>query len=334
MSRLVLHIGGVKTGTTFVQEVLFQNRGVLQENLIGTPFTNRNQFQLALVGAEKKQQPRFTQWARINESEVPEYPDRLRREIETCASQFETTYITSEFMTQSVTRLEGVRRIANIISGIFDEILIVYFVRRPELLSISLYSTAIRAGRINCFSTGEALGKNSLFQSSRAMLWREGIPNADFHTIPYIESAESSEVVRRLTLCLAPSEPDFWQKLAVPSHRTNASLTSIGLEVLRLLNMDFSGDLKCPRREMIGVVENLTSHFGKAGLTEKEYLSASQYCYSETLKIQALLNSEDKQLFLDQLPGAFAATSQTQAATLHDGLIQDLRLSVMRLLPC
>jgi hypothetical protein len=324
MTTLLMHIGGPKTGTTFIQQLLFENRKFLSDFCIGPAFNDRNHFQLALVGAEEAARKRFYKWGKTSAEDFFEFERSVRSQLIEAAEKYNFSYITSEFLFQDVSTPQGVSRVASVIHDIFDRVILVAFVRRPEFLIIPYYSTQVKAGRSIPIESDELLGSKTLMQSKKINMWRKHFKADEFKIFPYFEGDSSASLMNRFLSSF--EHRDFGFGLQVPKARVNQSLTRIGLESMRILNSMGENWPSDKRAGAVRFIEFETKKYGKAGLTEQQYVEARKFCEAETLELEEMLENEDRSLFRNHRPARFSSIGQDLIPQLFSNQINDLIL--------
>jgi hypothetical protein len=307
-----MHIGGPKTGTTFIQQTLFENRKILNNFGIQAPFANRNHFQLALIGSEANARNRFYKWAETNAEDFQNFELSVRRRLYESSKMSDISYVTSEFLFQSVTSVDGVKRIASIIEGLFERVLVIAFVRRPEFLILPMYSTQVRSGRTEVINAEELSGKKVQTQSRKLSLWSNFFPANEFMTFPYLENEGGPQLFSRFFRCFNRS--DASSEIRLLDARINQSLTRIGVEVLRKLNHRADKLTESERRKVIRLIESDATWDEKACLTKEQFLLAEEVSRVENVNLGKFMYDEDRLRFIEQTPSKFAEVSQDVVA--------------------
>jgi hypothetical protein len=151
MKTCVLHIGTEKTGTTALQEWLYDNksklsrRGFFLSNKIGVP-NNR------LFPAYFSQM--LDDWAQVNKIHSIEEKTYFFRKFEATMSEdfrvalkdHDYFIISSEHLHSRITERDEIMRIKAFLDAAFDRVLIVCYFRNQLDLSLSLFSTSLKVG--------------------------------------------------------------------------------------------------------------------------------------------------------------------------------------------
>ena len=158
MTRLVLHIGTEKTGSTTIQKFLDVNRDALSDRRFYTPRTMGNpttsavnHLALCILAQNPDTEyktPRLL--AGIQDGEVEDFvrTERLRFEAEMSSLPpfVHTVVMSSEFLHSQLVDPDEINRLYSYLSQLFSEIEILVYLRRQDLLALSLFSTRIKGG--------------------------------------------------------------------------------------------------------------------------------------------------------------------------------------------
>lgn len=153
MTKLYLHIGTEKTGTTTLQEVLFQNKESLRKE--GIHFLQsaglRNNRKIPAYCMNDDNYDDFFQNLRIDSLEKKklfrtEFLSQLTKEIQELPTDIHSVIISSEHLHSRTRTLEEVRNVKALLSSFFNEIKVICYVREQSATAVSLYSTGIKAG--------------------------------------------------------------------------------------------------------------------------------------------------------------------------------------------
>lgn len=241
MSRLVLHIGLEKTGSTYLQAFLRANVAHLAEQGVGCPDFWRGGEHLDFLMAG---QPEIGWMHRRYEIRTPEQLDdlrlRVRQGLEQMAGAFPTTIITSERL--SVVRdQEAISNYAAMCREYFDDVEVVAYLRRPDHAVGSYYGQSVKVGRSNR-DVDDFMAKpgKSLDLASIIKRWRREFGRESFYAWPYLERYKTggdtalSVLLRHAGLTPpTPEEPGAWQR---PERNLNVRLSAEATEYVRLLN--------------------------------------------------------------------------------------------------
>ena len=154
MTRLILHIGKEKTGTTYIQKKIAANRSALSSlGLVdtGKEFGSGDHCWITILGYEEKQNDDVTRNLQINENS-----DFLRKlKIQSRQKDLlnfaknhsgQTLVSSSEHMSSRLTSVNQIERLRNALKPAFDEVVVLVYLRDPLELAVSLWSTALKNG--------------------------------------------------------------------------------------------------------------------------------------------------------------------------------------------
>jgi hypothetical protein len=189
-------------------------------------------------------------------------------------------------------------------------------------LIVPTYSTAVRAGRSHPIESRELCGINTQRQSRIVELWRKRFDGIDFNVFPYLESDSGNCLVTRFLSCVDISGLET--VLRIPDLRINQSLSSVGIESLRIFNGIFCNLSINNRHEVIQVIESETSKYRKSVLTEKQFEDAKKFSEFETLKLQEMMQPIHQTKFRDQDPLTFAQISQDLISLIYENEIKEV----------
>lgn len=195
--RLVLHIGGEKTGTTALQDFLSRNSQAIHENEgILYPVAGPLCFNSAHF-------PVLTAFLPAGSLEfVPPdknlTPDRLQQELLAISETFKprTLILSAEHFTSRMKQPAVSAFLAMLRSmKCFDDISAVFFVRAQDELAISSFSTALKFGRRDWFATQHIGAKNPYFNHfAAAEMWASELGDKAILVRPYARGATNVPV--------------------------------------------------------------------------------------------------------------------------------------------
>lgn len=151
MKKLILHIGTEKTGTTSIQNFLYENRNELLEKNIYIPknLGYKNHRKLATICMNDGHTDDHHKSLNLqNSNEIKSWQKKTRFQIENELKEItqETTIITSEHFSSRLTNKYEVIRLKELLANFFDDIKVVIYLRRQDEYAVSLYSTALKDG--------------------------------------------------------------------------------------------------------------------------------------------------------------------------------------------
>ena len=151
--KAIIHIGTEKTGTTSIQEFLYQNQNLLREK--GYHFIQsagkKNHRQLVAYCLNDYRNDEFFKINKINTGEEKkrfkeDLLNKFEEEILSLPESIHTVIISSEHFHSRTKTEEEVKNAHTLLSPYFTDIKIVCYVREQVKMCTSLYSTAIKAG--------------------------------------------------------------------------------------------------------------------------------------------------------------------------------------------
>ena len=154
-----MHLGLEKCGSTTIQAGLRANRRALGKANLRVPrsvgFPNATR--LAAFASEFRQTQRLVhRWQGVNSAdELEQYRNRFRAELieEVEGAPARLSFIcSSEHLTSQVRDEDEIHRLSGLLHETFDEVECLIVIRRQDLLCLSRYSQALRAGRKRTFA--------------------------------------------------------------------------------------------------------------------------------------------------------------------------------------
>ena len=155
LSKIILHVGAEKTGTTTIQNFMALNRAAFLKNKIFYPSTpgNSNHTKLAIYTLNKNKG--LGERLKIhNENMYAEFRSKfesdLRNEIH--ESNSDIVFLSAEWLHPRVSHENEFSRLRKLLYSLADDVRILLYIRRQDQAYVSYYSTSLRAGNINRFS--------------------------------------------------------------------------------------------------------------------------------------------------------------------------------------
>lgn len=151
--KLILHIGTEKTGTTTIQEVLFESRKCLEGR--GFHFVQsagvKNNRKIPAYCINEDRYDDFFKSKKITTSEEKRrfkeaFFDSFKTEIENLPDSIHTVIISSEHLHSRTNSIEEIENVKRFLSAFFGSIKVICYVREQSAVAESLYSTAIKGG--------------------------------------------------------------------------------------------------------------------------------------------------------------------------------------------
>ena len=161
---LLLHIGAEKTGTTAIQQGLSLNRDILLKKGYYFPSSlgESNHVRLTSYALEDHKIPELRLADNISSSgQLPEYRnsiyENLRNELANVNA--DSVIMSNEHCASRLILLSEINRLRDMLSKLFDNITIIFYIRQQESCLISNYSTAIKTGYTKLLQTPEEFAK-------------------------------------------------------------------------------------------------------------------------------------------------------------------------------
>jgi hypothetical protein len=235
VTRLVVHAGMAKTGTTALQSFFAHNREQLAERGVAycTGFRRRNHAELAVAFSSKVTPLTRTEGVSDSDSRAG-----LREELRkilgdpTAAPAFLTS---SEHLSTLVRDDVDVAHLADFLQSIYDEVVVLLVMRRADYWTPSAYVEAVKAGERRPFDEDFiarrwfVLDHDDLFRR-----WSQAFGTDNVHAIPFLETDKSDPTLLPARVLAAAGIPlgtiDDWP---LPPRVANTSLSAYGTEVLR-----------------------------------------------------------------------------------------------------
>ncbi len=161
--NIILHIGSIKTGTTFLQRSLFSNRSVLSKNFgilypkLEESYNHRSLLLATGYGLYDESQIKFTdihKKLKINslsslQKGLTEIGSQLRSQI--YAGRPHTVILSSEHLHSRIVKINQIIALRNFLTDYFSpsNIKIILYIRRQDLLVVSRFATFLRSGHCN-----------------------------------------------------------------------------------------------------------------------------------------------------------------------------------------
>jgi hypothetical protein len=194
--RLVLHIGMPKCGSTSIQNTLLINRNELVKNCIYVPeFINfDNHWLLCAATKQDCDLSYFTNILKVFKCEefhgikrgLLEKLEGLKDKIEADSSSH-TIVISSEFFYGKCQSLESIIKVREYLSGLFDEVCIIFVTKHPTLVLRSMYAQFVQGPNMGCIGFEEYVSVNNkkdFYNYDRQLSkWKTAFPEATVHVI-------------------------------------------------------------------------------------------------------------------------------------------------------
>ena len=288
MSRLVMHIGFEKTGSTYMQAFLRDNAAVLREQGVGYPDFCRGPEHLEIYMAGL---PEIDWMHRRFEIRTPEQHQALRDQVHAglahMSSRYETSMITSERLSVIRNR-NAIRNLAEMCRQHFDTVEVVAFLRRPDHAVGSYYGQAVKVGLISRAVPDFMTQQGRMLDLASVMTkWLDVFGPESVYAWPYLERyktvSDAALGVLMRHLGLTPPTPEIPGPWKRPDRAINVRLSAEATEYVRLLNprvprWRVDGRWNGPQRNLL--VEEVSVRFpGKDAAAPPDLLEAVRQAY-------------------------------------------------------
>jgi hypothetical protein len=244
MTRLVLHVGLAKTGTTAFQAFLSANRRQLAA--AGLHFAEMlrgpNHAQLAAAFST-----RITGVSRAMGVHALDDRIKLRQHLARKlrrADRAPAWIASSEHISTMLRRPDNIVDLAGFLHEFFDDVLVLIAVRRADFWVPSAYVEAVKAGNTRRLDE-QFVQQRSYLLHHRKMLrrWSAAFGARQVRIVPFLETdkdAPAALPARLLSVAGVPVEAVTG--LPTPPHVRNEALSAEAVEVLRLINAQLCDD--------------------------------------------------------------------------------------------
>lgn len=278
--KIILHIGCEKTGTTSIQNTLFFNKQLLAERdsiLYPKSLGGKNHWKIGIYACDEDKN--LTRHLAKGESlEVFRNKLEVAFSEEVAASEASTIIISNEWLHSRVRNQNEFERLKQLLLKVSDNIQVIMYVRRQDKMAVSLYSTALKAGKCHPFSFPAVSSKKSLpYYYDFFSIYKNWVSlvGGELVTVRGFDKKflYKGDVVKDFINEVGLDEKGF-----VYMNDDNLSLTLLGTKVLRVVNY------------FIFPFENKLSHRFKRNI---RYKVASYF----PGKLSIDLNSKEAKLF-------------------------------------
>ena len=272
--RIYLHIGTEKTGSTSIQTFLTQNRDQLRGLgfLYPACFHLANQIGLAAYAAPAERlKELLPQIGVAHARKLPEYREELERNFAEEVAAFTlrdgTLLLSNEHLHSRVSAQSEIERLRDLLGRYSADIRVLVYLRRQDLLAVSLVSTLYKAGHTKPWHLPEG-GPNqpryydyaTLLRNYGAVFGEENCIVRLFEPSRFVGGELIQDYAATTGLTVTPD--------MVQPPRQNMSVSSLGMSILAELNKHIpSGRRANPRMARGELVSTVTrDHLGQAAL--------------------------------------------------------------------
>ena len=152
--KLILHIGTEKTGTTSIQEFLYENNEALKDRGVFFPLSpcGSNKFpnhrKLATACFDDGHVDDSFSSLRLSDFEFSNWSESILKEIkdELKSSDCSVHILSSEHFSSRLKSIDEINRLHTFLSEIYSEIEVLVYFRRQDQYVVSSYSTLLKSG--------------------------------------------------------------------------------------------------------------------------------------------------------------------------------------------
>lgn len=262
----ILHIGVEKTGTTSIQEFLRLNRSTLKDLSILYPQSpgSSNHTALALYAAADDKCDDLRIGSGIaRHDDLPRFRDQFAADFsrELNEASCETVILSGEHCSSRLTSRDEVERLHELLSGRFDAVRVIVYLRRQDEFLLSSYSTAVKSGIVQKLWLPKVERELQRYDFAKILgRWSD----------VFGRDAMEVRLFNRSTMVDGNVVADFIHATGLPPdlpyempNEENRSLDSATLEVLRLMNKHLpytkDGEIFHPRADLHVLMEAIAS---------------------------------------------------------------------------
>ncbi len=269
MSRLILHIGLPKSGSTAIQQFLSANQSVLREFGLAWCQSLRGPNHVQLAVACSTQINHLSRTVGVhNERDRAALRTRVAKRLEQELDNHDTVLVSTEHLSSSLTTPDDVARLASLLAGLTDDVLVVAVLRRGDYWLPSSYSEAVLNNKEFDLDAEFVHLREPLLDHHALLARWQGSFGADaVRLVPMLESdkADPSAVPFRVLDCVGvtPDADTAWQS---PPKTAHATLSALGTEMLRTITPRLPRGGLRPGRYRQKVRASIAARFPGAGI--------------------------------------------------------------------
>lgn len=271
----ILHIGVEKTGTTTIQEFLYQNR----ERLIGQGIffpeliTPRNHRPLAVYCSKSKMSNQFTCLSDIDnplkrEKWKSDFRQLFDLEMKKIDERTRSVIFSSEHFSALLRDKEELKRLNSTLDPFFSSIRIVVYIRRQDLIAGSMISNAARVGHGKMLPEGNQILHKHYYNFYKFInKWSEIFGKENI--IIRIFERDQLKDNNLLTDFMQQSGVNPDRSFSMPG-RMNASLSDAAVESAWFFNnkwpvQQYQGDLNALRKLRLELINKVNERYPGPG---------------------------------------------------------------------
>lgn len=313
MTKLVLHIGTEKTGTTSIQNFLKRNIDQLKRNGVYVPQTpmlwDGNHRWIPLLANNNGFSDDFVVSLNFNDEEDRRQKISKKRKqfIDECQSAkitCNTIVLSSEHIHSRLKTPQEIERLQNLVKEFAHEIVVVIYIRDPLKTAVSLLSTAIKFGSTSrTLPSPSAEYFNYICNHGQTIsLWEECFPGAKIAVRKFDRSClAKGDVV--MDFC-SQFIDDFCEEDYEFPKPANETLSLTGMALLRKLNERFPCILDNKINPVRGTIKDFVMNNtldGSKFLPCREEFEAYKNHFSESCeRVRSHYFPLEESLFIEQ----------------------------------
>jgi hypothetical protein len=239
VTRLVLHVGLPKTGTTAFQEFISANRDRMPEHGLAYCHMLRgpNHAQLAVAFSHRINKISEALGV-MNDADQARLRQRLARRMSGIAGDSPSWIASSEHLVTMVRRPADIAALAGFLRGIYDDVLVIFVLRRSDYWLPSAYAEQVVSGG-RAPLDARFVGRRGYLMRHRRLMrrWGRAFGRDNVRAVPFLEQDKQRPralPIRILRVAgLPPAAVRTWP---VPAADANPSLGAEATELLRRLS--------------------------------------------------------------------------------------------------
>jgi len=263
--ELVLHIGTEKTGTTAIQNTLYQNEAELARHSIGLMHgidePNNRKLYAYILHLENQIDNYHYEKRLADESARKQYFSGFEESFSAECKQlkdagFKTLVISNEHLHSRLQTAASLDRLANFLNPLFDRVTVVCYFREQSAAIKSYYSTAMKTGSTETYAefTERCFRDEHYFNYANFITkWHMAFPYAEFKLRIFDRKKLYGGDVAKDFLHTINSDLDL-SRIDCNIEETNESLGVVGLKLARLVNGIFPRFTRKKRRNILSTI--------------------------------------------------------------------------------
>lgn len=247
-TKIIVHIGTEKTGTTSIQEFLKNNRNILAKNGIYIPLSlmdsSSNHRWLPLIANNQDFKDEFVKKKNLEDpvlrqTKLSEIKDNFSNEIKKNVTLCPTFIVSSEQLHSRLNRLEEIERLQEYLSNLFDEVKILIYLRHQLSTAVSRLSTGLKFGGIlkELYSPNEKIISNICNHGDSLQKWEKvfGISNLEIRLFEKKDLKNGDVISDFCNTCFKSISLNSFKKLKF----RNQTLSLTGMQMMYFINKRF-----------------------------------------------------------------------------------------------